>query len=363
MTPKHPIMNTYNFVSTSDKQTPLDSSHFRLIIRQQPKQARLCNSKERGNRRPIDPPPIIQLKVDEYGGFFVFGDISIRVEGRYRLRFSLFEVIKNEVIHLQSIISDIFTIYSAKAFPGASESTFLSRSFSDQGVRIRIRKEHRGLSKRSKPEIIQPTEKLSLEPYYSSSSSSSHYTTSDYLINNNNSPNYLQNTGYTSPNSWQKSRVFVSNNHDDSGFDDQMSVLSSSTFEFTSSATSSHNESFFLNDRLKHPYYFRPSLPPPPESSTRSFTLPPYLSSSQHQHHTKLDYNITKTDIDDNNNNTATTAAVNNSRLSSIASQLPTPKTSTDVDGTRSNQLLLTPYSPNMATSIDSYRDDNIISL
>ncbi|CAJ0754081.1 12765_t:CDS:2, partial [Entrophospora sp. SA101] len=94
MTPKHPIMNTYNFVSTSDKQTPLDSSHFRLIIRQQPKQARLCNSKERGNRRPIDPPPIIQLKVDEYGGFFVFGDISIRVEGRYRLRFSLFEVIK-----------------------------------------------------------------------------------------------------------------------------------------------------------------------------------------------------------------------------------------------------------------------------
>ncbi|CAJ0760262.1 260_t:CDS:2 [Entrophospora sp. SA101] len=65
MTPKHPIMNTYNFVSTSDKQTPLDSSHFRLIIRQQPKQARLCNSKERGNRRPIDPPPIIQLKVDE----------------------------------------------------------------------------------------------------------------------------------------------------------------------------------------------------------------------------------------------------------------------------------------------------------
>ncbi|CAJ0760261.1 259_t:CDS:2, partial [Entrophospora sp. SA101] len=300
------------------------------------------------------------FKID--GGFFVFGDISIRVEGRYRLRFSLFEVIKNEVIHLQSIISDIFTIYSAKAFPGASESTFLSRSFSDQGVRIRIRKEHRGLSKRSKPEIIQPTEKLSLEPYYSSSSSSSHYTTSDYLINNNNSPNYLQNTGYTSPNSWQKSRVFVSNNHDDSGFDDQMSVLSSSTFEFTSSATSSHNESFFLNDRLKRPRLSNPEIIDSHDNNNHrlSFTLPPYLSSSQHQHHTKLDYNITKTDIDDNNNNTATTAAVNNSRLSSIASQLPTPKTSTDVDGTRSNQLLLTPYSPNMATSIDSYRDDNI---
>ncbi|PKK72867.1 velvet factor, partial [Rhizophagus diaphanus] len=77
------------------------------------------------------------------GGFFVFGDISVRVEGRYRLRFSLFEIIRDEVVHIQSVVSDVFTVYSPKAFPGMSESTFLSRSFSDQGVRIRIRKEHR----------------------------------------------------------------------------------------------------------------------------------------------------------------------------------------------------------------------------
>ncbi|CAG8725648.1 10898_t:CDS:2, partial [Cetraspora pellucida] len=166
-------------------------TQYRLIIRQQPKQARLCSLKER-DRRPVDPPPIIQFKVDSCGdeahpyyfmcanlvhpsnnsehfaisskclagtivsslhklkdidnsdgGFFVFGDISVRVEGRYRLRFSLFEIINNEVVHIQSILSDIFDVYSPKTFPGMSESTFLSRSFSDQGVRIRIRKEHR----------------------------------------------------------------------------------------------------------------------------------------------------------------------------------------------------------------------------
>ncbi|CAG8802206.1 18997_t:CDS:2, partial [Racocetra persica] len=126
-------------------------TQYRLIIRQQPKQARLCSLKER-DRRPVDPPPIIQFKVDSCGdeaqnylqspyyfmcanlvhpsnnsdhfaisskylagtivsslhklkdidnsdgGFFVFGDISVRIEGRYRLRFSLFEIIKHSDI-------------------------------------------------------------------------------------------------------------------------------------------------------------------------------------------------------------------------------------------------------------------------
>ncbi|GAA5812341.1 hypothetical protein MFLAVUS_005792 [Mucor flavus] len=45
-----------------------------------------------------------------------------------------------------SIVSNIFQVYSPKSFPGMSESTFLTRSFSDQGVRIRIRKEPRSSS-------------------------------------------------------------------------------------------------------------------------------------------------------------------------------------------------------------------------
>ena len=68
---------------------------------------------------------------------------------------------RTEVIYLQAIISQTFVgktmhlhagsrsstnpnaVHSAKNFPGMAESTFLSRSFGDQGVRLRIRKESR----------------------------------------------------------------------------------------------------------------------------------------------------------------------------------------------------------------------------
>ncbi|KAG2186315.1 hypothetical protein INT43_002753 [Umbelopsis isabellina] len=62
-------------------------------------------------------------------GFFVFPDLSVRMEGNYRLKLSLFEII---------------------GFPGMEESTFLSRSFADQGLKLRIRKEIRVRRKQSK---------------------------------------------------------------------------------------------------------------------------------------------------------------------------------------------------------------------
>lgn len=70
---------------------------------------------------------------------------------------------RTEVIYIKSIVSDVFIgtfasqrllrivvpnrleVHAAKSFPGMSESTFLSRSFGDQGVRLRIRKETRSL--------------------------------------------------------------------------------------------------------------------------------------------------------------------------------------------------------------------------
>ncbi|ORY02910.1 hypothetical protein K493DRAFT_207633 [Basidiobolus meristosporus CBS 931.73] len=162
-------------------------------MRQQPRQARLCSSKEKVDRRPIDPPPVVQICTDgdngedEYlqnpnfivyvsllsdqeelqekipprrlagtlvsslhklkdidqceKGFFIFPDISVRLEGKFRLRFNLYELISQSAVHLCSVVSDVFTVYSPKLFPGMSESTALSRVFSDQGVRIRIRKD------------------------------------------------------------------------------------------------------------------------------------------------------------------------------------------------------------------------------
>ncbi|KAK3819615.1 MAG: velvet factor, partial [Benniella sp.] len=172
-------------------------SKYVLIIRQQPHRAKVCGMKER-DRRPIDPPPIIQIKLadpsadknKDYlqspylfmccnlvqaddpsgkvvapahralagtvvsslnrlkdvdntdGGFFVFGDVSVRTEGHFRLRLTLFELIEGEAVHVMTTLSSPFTAYPSRTFPGMSEPTFLSRSFSDQGVRIRIRKDH-----------------------------------------------------------------------------------------------------------------------------------------------------------------------------------------------------------------------------
>ncbi|ORX98151.1 hypothetical protein K493DRAFT_214732 [Basidiobolus meristosporus CBS 931.73] len=170
----------------------LSNRDLTLIIRQQPKRAKVSGIKDKVGEKPIDPPPIVQVKsknatlenhllqnpaffvmatligatdvleepipphavhgslssslhklkdIDNSdGGFFIFPEISIRVEGDYRLRFRLYEISSNQAILLKSVDSEIFRVYPAKYFPGMDESTFLSRSFSDQGARIRIRR-------------------------------------------------------------------------------------------------------------------------------------------------------------------------------------------------------------------------------
>ncbi|OJJ44026.1 hypothetical protein ASPZODRAFT_135465 [Penicilliopsis zonata CBS 506.65] len=184
------------------------SSDFELTIRQQPVRARVAGGKEK-ERKPVDPPPIVQLRVREEssylaqhylqspyyfmccslydptedhpvpvapstalagtlvsslhrlkdvdnndGGFFVFGDLSVKIEGDFRLKFTLFEMrndSRDVVTYLKSIISERFTVLPPKSFPGMAESTFLSRSFADQGVKLRIRKEPRTMLKRTNP--------------------------------------------------------------------------------------------------------------------------------------------------------------------------------------------------------------------
>ncbi|OGM50815.1 hypothetical protein ABOM_000809 [Aspergillus bombycis] len=162
-------------------------SEFELVIRQQPTQARMAGGRER-ERRPVDPPPVVQLRVKEEGsylaqhylespyyfmccslvnpsegivppstsltgtlvsslhqlkdednneaGFFVFGDLSVKVDGDFRLKFTLFEMGKGAVTHLQSIISDRFTVFRPKSFPGMAESTPLSRALSRRALSI-----------------------------------------------------------------------------------------------------------------------------------------------------------------------------------------------------------------------------------
>ncbi|KAG0213810.1 hypothetical protein BGX28_003484 [Mortierella sp. GBA30] len=83
---------------------------------------------------------------NEQGVYFVFQDISVRSEGVFTLMFSfaLPPTPDNPSSSVMAtVFSEPFTIYSAKKFPGMTESTALSRHFAKQGVKIPIRKEPR----------------------------------------------------------------------------------------------------------------------------------------------------------------------------------------------------------------------------
>ncbi|KAL0074159.1 hypothetical protein J3Q64DRAFT_1826527 [Phycomyces blakesleeanus] len=168
---------------------------FSLLIRQQPSIACLTKPYKR-DRRMIEPPPIIQIKLKEqitndkpyflespylfihvslvadesnsqetidyknilqgqtsssmyqlkdidnkYGGFCIFSNLFVKETGSFRLKFSLFWITSTEAVHMCHTTSDIFTVYSVSTYPGSLESTFLSRAFSSQGIRIATRKQ------------------------------------------------------------------------------------------------------------------------------------------------------------------------------------------------------------------------------
>jgi len=85
------------------------------------------------------------------GFWFVLQDLSVRTEGTFRLKLSLFDIGTNNTMHdgptqgkgpcLAVSFSEQFTVYSAKKFPGVIESTPLSKCFAQQGIKIPIRKD------------------------------------------------------------------------------------------------------------------------------------------------------------------------------------------------------------------------------
>ncbi|KAI7886404.1 velvet factor-domain-containing protein [Mucor mucedo] len=185
---------TYRFMDSST-QLPANRS-YDIIQRQHPQQAKVSVSNER-DRRSIEPAPILQMKwlnctsaeqkkslqspfyfmvvnivhtqnqsvllpsleylsgstvcslyrlrdIDNTdGGFFVFGDLAVKKAGVYKLHFSLFELVGDKVETHKAMYSNEFTVYTSKQYPGVIESSFLSRTFSDQGIKIKVRKESR----------------------------------------------------------------------------------------------------------------------------------------------------------------------------------------------------------------------------
>lgn len=197
---------------------------YHLEVIQQPERARACGAgpKSSADRRPVDPPPVVELRIFEgpsiehakditftynanfflfatleharvlahgrvqapsaatppvltgmpvsgmayldrpkEAGYFLFPDLSVRHEGRYRLTFNLFEQTKEtadldkemndgSAAHTpesfdwrMEVKSNDFMVFSAKKFPGLTESTALSRTVAEQGCRVRIRRDVR----------------------------------------------------------------------------------------------------------------------------------------------------------------------------------------------------------------------------
>ncbi|KAJ8651942.1 hypothetical protein O0I10_012462 [Lichtheimia ornata] len=187
---------SYRFISSSHKDLP-ENRQYKLTVRQQPQQSKACITNDHDYRHSIDPAPILQLEwlncsssqtkqclqspfyfvavnivsandttqllpIDQYlvgttasslyrlrdlddadAGFFIFTDLAVKQEGEYRLHFSLFEIAGDNVQNRQSMLSDTFTAYEPKRFPGPLEPTTLSRCLYNQGIKMRIRKEYR----------------------------------------------------------------------------------------------------------------------------------------------------------------------------------------------------------------------------
>ncbi|KAJ2724671.1 hypothetical protein GGI07_001823 [Coemansia sp. Benny D115] len=83
---------------------------------------------------------------DKLNIFFIFHDLSVRTEGQFRLKFQ-FTIIPSEEdprAFVESVAwSNMFEVYSAKTFPGMTDSTNLSKAFASQGIKITIRKNSR----------------------------------------------------------------------------------------------------------------------------------------------------------------------------------------------------------------------------
>ncbi|CAK7265153.1 hypothetical protein SEPCBS119000_001367 [Sporothrix epigloea] len=210
---------------------------YQLEVIQQPERARACGAgpKSSADRRPVDPPPVVQLRIFEgsafdqakditfnynanfflfatleharvlahgrvqtpsaasppvltglpvsgmayldrpkEAGYFLFPDLSVRHEGRYRLTFNLYEQTKdfadldkdtyeNSATHTaesfdwrMEVKSNDFMVYSAKRFPGLTESTALSRTVAEQGCRVRIRRDVRMRRREGKSSTAAP---------------------------------------------------------------------------------------------------------------------------------------------------------------------------------------------------------------
>jgi hypothetical protein len=94
----------------------------------------------------VASPSVAKDEHDVEGCFFCFPDLSCRTHGKYRLRFVLMRIdpmnlhVGGSSPILTEVMSDVFTVYTAKDFPGMRPSSALTRALKLQGCNIQVKK-------------------------------------------------------------------------------------------------------------------------------------------------------------------------------------------------------------------------------
>ncbi|KAI7904123.1 velvet factor-domain-containing protein [Cokeromyces recurvatus] len=136
------LLAASNYESSSTAEKRMSSTTGMLVSFQDPIPTRSLLGAITSNAYPL-----FDLN-KEPGIFFIFQDLSVRIEGRFCLKFMFINLSAGDPLTMSTQVSDYvfsepFTVYSAKNFPGMTDSTLLSQCFAQQGIKISIRKGRR----------------------------------------------------------------------------------------------------------------------------------------------------------------------------------------------------------------------------
>ena len=234
----------------------------------------------RGNAIPAPYPVLTGMPVagmayldrPSPAGYFIFPDLSVRHEGKYRLSFNLFEELKeakdadsesalsnpehpnnkllrsspmapHSHVHFRlEVKSKPFVVYSAKKFPGLAESTALSRVVAEQGCRVRIRRDVRMRRRENK-------------------------SSKDYDDFDDAGDSYSRGERYATPDSYAQQQAAADRARSVSN----ASVGSNTPYTSIERRASSHEASYYGQAQ-----YPQPSVTPIPQAPTNSY--PSHLS-------------------------------------------------------------------------------------
>ena len=105
----------------------------------------------------VASPSVAKDEHDVEGCFFCFPDLSCRTHGKYRLKFVLMKIVPEQMVIggyspiITEVLSDVFTVYTAKDFPGMRPSSALTRALKLQGCNIQVKKGNEKILARKRP--------------------------------------------------------------------------------------------------------------------------------------------------------------------------------------------------------------------